>query len=257
MRGGEIVGIAGVAGNGQDELFAALSGERLSPSDGTVVIDGKAAGRLTITDRRRLGAAFVPEERLGHGAAPRMKLSENALLTGHAGERHGRTAASSTGRRRLRHVDRTTKSFDVRKAKRDPEAAAFPAAICRNSSSAARSCASPASWWSTSRPGASMPAPPPTIRQALIDLAGRGSAVLVISQDLDELFEIADRIAVMFHGDAVGAAARPREATREKLGLLMGGAEPGRTTRDERPACSWCLNASARALDAVRGRCRR
>ena len=48
------------------------------------MIDGEAVGTLGVTERRRLGAAFVPEERLGHGAAPRMKLSENALLTGHA-----------------------------------------------------------------------------------------------------------------------------------------------------------------------------
>src|SRR5277367_2485017 len=71
LKGGEILGIAGVAGNGQDELFAALSGERLSQDPGTVVIDGHAAGHLSITQRRRLGAAFVPEERLGHGTAPR------------------------------------------------------------------------------------------------------------------------------------------------------------------------------------------
>src|ERR1700760_2339518 len=84
LKGGEILGIAGVAGNGQDELFAALSGERLSSEPGTIVIDGIAAGHLSITERRKLGAAFVPEERLGHGTAPRMKLSENGLLTGHA-----------------------------------------------------------------------------------------------------------------------------------------------------------------------------
>src|SRR5258708_8532473 len=78
LKGGEILGIAGVAGNGQDELFAALSGERLAADPGTVVIDGHAAGHLSITQRRMLGAAFVPEERLGHGTAPRMKLAENA-----------------------------------------------------------------------------------------------------------------------------------------------------------------------------------
>ncbi len=89
VLGGEIVGIAGVAGNGQDELFAALSGERLASASGAIVIDGAAAGGLGVTERRRMGVAFVPEERLGHGTAPRMKLSENALLTGHAASAHG------------------------------------------------------------------------------------------------------------------------------------------------------------------------
>src|SRR4030081_2715271 len=84
LKGGEILGIAGVAGNGQDELFAALSGERLAQALGTVMIDGIAAGHLSITPARKLGAAFVPEERLDHGTAPRMRLSENAPLTGHA-----------------------------------------------------------------------------------------------------------------------------------------------------------------------------
>src|SRR5437764_6515051 len=126
LRGGEILGIAGVAGNGQDELFAALSGERQVQDPGTVVIDGQAAGHLSITQRRKLGAAFVPEERLGHGTAPRMKLSENALLTGHAASgmvQHGFVNTAAT----LSTVDRATEAFDVRKAKRNPETAS-PAA---------------------------------------------------------------------------------------------------------------------------------
>ncbi len=89
VRGGEVLGIAGVAGNGQDELFAALSGERLSAGEGAIVIDGNAAGLLDVNARRRMGAAFVPEERLGHGCAPRMKLSENALLTAACRKQHG------------------------------------------------------------------------------------------------------------------------------------------------------------------------
>ena len=110
VKGGEILGIAGVAGNGQDEFFAALSGERASPAEGDVVIDGEAAGLLSVTERRRLGAAFVPEERLGHGTAPRMKLSENALLTGHAASnmvRRGFVDKPAT----LATVDKTTKSL--------------------------------------------------------------------------------------------------------------------------------------------------
>src|SRR5271155_1570457 len=222
VRGGEIVGIAGVSGNGQDELFSALSGERLSPGEGAVVIDGQAAGLLGVTERRRMGAAFVPEERLGHGTAPRMKLSENALLTGHAASgmvKHGFVNKPAT----LAAVDRTTKSFDVRKAKRDPEAASLSGGNLQKFIVGREILREPGvlivsqPTWGVDAGAAA------TIRQALIDLAARGTAVLVVSQDLDELAEIADRIAVMFHG-RLSAPLNAAEATREKLGLLMGGA---------------------------------
>src|SRR5579862_174557 len=225
--GGEIVGIAGVAGNGQDELFSALSGERLSGSGGAIVIDGNSAGVLGVTERRRMGAAYVPEERLGHGAAPRMKLSENALLTGHAASgmvKRGLIDKQAT----LAHVDRTTNSFDVRKAKRDPEAVSLSGGnlqkfvVGREILREPRVLVVSQPTWGVDAGAAAV------IRQALIDLAGRGAAVLVISQDLDELEEIADRIAVMFHG-RLSAPIAAAEVTREKLGLLMGGADPART----------------------------
>jgi simple sugar transport system ATP-binding protein len=221
LKGGEILGIAGVAGNGQDELFAALSGERRAKDPGDVVVEGIAAGHMTITQRRKLGAAFVPEERLGHGTAPRMKLSENALLTGHAASgmvRRGFVNTAAT----LATVDRATEAFDVRKARRDPEAASLSGGnlqkfvvgreILRNPGVLVVSQPT----WGVDAGAAAV------IRQALLDLAGQGAAVLVTSQDLDELIEIADRIAVMFHG-TLSASLATREATREKLGLLMGG----------------------------------
>ncbi|HWZ08652.1 MAG TPA: ABC transporter ATP-binding protein [Bradyrhizobium sp.] len=221
LKGGEILGIAGVAGNGQDELFAALSGERQSPDPGSIVIDGHAAGHLSITQRRRLGAAFVPEERLGHGAAPRMKLSENALLTGHAASgmvQHGfiNTAAA------LRMVDRATAAFDVRKAKRDPEAASLSGGNLQKFLVGREILRNPAvlvvnqPTWGVDAGAAAV------IRQALLDLAAGGAAVLVTSQDLDELTEITDRVAVMFHG-RLSEPMATADASREKLGLLMGG----------------------------------
>jgi len=225
VRGGEIVGIAGVAGNGQDELFAALSGERRAPESGAVVIDGRAAGHLSVTERRRLGAAFVPEERLGHGTAPRMRLSENALLTGHAASgmvKHGFIDRSAT----LAAVDRATAAFDVRKSKRDPEAVSLSGGNLQKFVVGREILREPGvlvvsqPTWGVDAGAAAV------IRQALVDLAGRGAAVLVVSQDLDELAEIADRIAVIFHGrlsTPLAAAA----ASREKLGLLMGGSSVG------------------------------
>ena len=221
LRGGEILGIAGVAGNGQDELFAALSGERLAQDPGTVVIEGIAAGHLSITQRRKLGAAFVPEERLGHGTAPRMKLSENALLTGHAASgmvQHGFVNTAAT----LKIVDRATEAFDVRKAKRDPEAASLSGGNLQKFIVGREILRNPAvlvvsqPTWGVDAGAAAV------IRQALLDLATAGAAVLVTSQDLDELSEITDRIAVMFHGHLSQPLATA-EASREKLGLLMGG----------------------------------
>src|ERR1700738_1638497 len=221
LKGGEILGIAGVAGNGQDELFAALSGERLAQSPSAVVIDGQPAGHLSVTERRKRGAAFVPEERLGHGTAPRMKLSDNALLTGHAASgmvNHGfidKGAPPAV-------VDRTTTAFDVRKANRDPEAASLSGGNLQKFIVGREILREPGvlvvsqPTWGVDAGAAA------TIRQALLDLAARGTAVLVISQDLDELAEIADRIAVIFHG-RLSAPLMTIEASREKLGLLMGG----------------------------------
>src|SRR6202047_2285386 len=221
LKGGEILGIAGVAGNGQDELFAALSGERQSPDPGSIVIDGHPAGHLSITQRRRLGAAFVPEERLGHGTAPRMKLSENALLTGHAASGMVRRGFINTAAM-LKTVDRTPEDLDVRKGKSDPEGARVYGGnlqkfivgreILRNPTVLVVSRPT----WGVDAGAAAV------IRQALLDLAAGGAAVLVTSQDLDELTEITDRVAVMFHG-RLSEPMATADASREKLGLLMGG----------------------------------
>jgi simple sugar transport system ATP-binding protein len=221
VRGGDIVGIAGVSGNGQDELFAALSGERSSPGADSIVIDGRPAGLLPITARRRLGAAFVPEERLGHATAPRLRLSDNVLLTGHASG--GLVNRGFIDRAALLGtVDKIAAAFDVRKAKRDPEAASLSGGNLQKFVVGREILRDPGvlivaqPTWGVDAGAAA------AIRQALIDLAARGSAVLVISQDLDELEDIAGRIAVIFRGrlsPALAAAA----ATREALGLLMGG----------------------------------
>lgn len=231
VHGGEIVGIGGVAGNGQDELFSALSGERRSSNESAIVIDGKPVGKLGVTERRRAGAAFVPEERLGHGAAPRMKLSENALLTGHAAGgmvKRGFIDKLAT----LAAVDRTTQTFDVRKGTRDPEAASLSGGNLQKFVVGREILRKPGilvvsqPTWGVDAGAAA------TIRQALIELAAGGSAVLVISQDLDELIEIADRIAVIFRG-RISLPLDAAEATREKLGLLMGGADTAAQARED------------------------
>ena len=218
---GEILGIAGVAGNGQAELFAALSGERRAPHAQAVSIDGFAIGEEDINARRRRGAAFVPEERLGHATAPRLRLSENALLAGHAA--NGFVTKGFIDRQKtLGWVDAVARAFDIRKGHRDPEARALSGGNLQKFVVGREMLR---------KPGVLVAAQPTwgvdagaaqTIRQALVDLARDGTAVLLISQDLDELLEVADRIAVIFRGRLSGALPVPG-LTREALGLLMGG----------------------------------
>jgi simple sugar transport system ATP-binding protein len=122
----------------------------------------------------------------------------------------------------LKAVDRTTESFDVRKAKRDPEAASLSGGNLQKFVVGREILRNPAvlvvnqPTWGVDAGAAAV------IRQALIDLAAQGAAVLVTSQDLDELIEITDRIAVMFHG-RLSEPLVTADASREKLGLLMGG----------------------------------
>jgi simple sugar transport system ATP-binding protein len=151
-----------------------------------------------------------------------MRLSDNALLTGHAAS--GMVKRGFVNRAAmLDTVDRTTKVFDVRKAKRDPEAVSLSGGNLQKFVVGREILREPGvlvvaqPTWGVDAGAAAV------IRQALIDLAARGTAVLVISQDLDELAEIADRIAVLFRG-RLSAPLHAAEATRETLGLLMGGA---------------------------------
>ncbi len=222
VAGGEILGIAGIAGNGQAELFAALSGETRAPEPSAVRLEGQPVGGLGITARRRLGAGFVPEERNGHAAAPQMSLSENALLS-----RHPTAALTRFGWLRLgaarKLAERVIETFDVRKAGPDPAAGTLSGGNLQKFVVGREILAEPGilvinqPTWGVDAAAAAH------IRQAVIDLAARGAAILVISQDLDELFEIADSIAVL-HAGTLSAAIASGETSRESIGLLMGGA---------------------------------
>ncbi len=227
VRGGEVVAIAGVAGNGQSELFDAISGERPLSQNTAVVIDGKPCGTSNIIERRKMGAAFVPEERLGHGAVPVFPLSENVVLTRHSDDAslaaHGvldRHQADSIS-------ERVIKTYDVRKGKPDPEARSLSGGnlqkfvMGRELDRKPKVLVVNQPTWGVDAGAAA------TIRQALIDLARSGSAVVVISQDLDEIFELADRIAVISRGQ-LSQAQPAHEMTSEKIGLLMAGAHEKR-----------------------------
>lgn len=228
VRAGEVVGIAGVAGNGQGEFFEAVSGEVRQDRGEVVRLNGKDCGQLGISGRRLCGAAFVPEERLGHGAAPQLSLTDNMLLSRHVTDKA--TMLGAFGRVKMAAVksasQRVIAEMDVRKSGEDPEAAALSGGNLQKFLIGRELDRQPAvlivdqPTWGVDAGAAAR------IRQALIALARSGSAVLVISQDLDELFEISDLIAVM-HDGKLSAPMPIADMSFEKVGLLMGGAEPG------------------------------
>ncbi|MCB1422715.1 MAG: ABC transporter ATP-binding protein [Nitratireductor sp.] len=230
VRAGEVVGIAGVAGNGQGELFDLVSGEVASTKN-AVFLRGQEVGNLGINDRRKMGAAFVPEERLGHGAVPGMTLTDNLLLARHASDAVALQRFGRIGWVWEEMVDKATKriceEMDVRKSAENPAASALSGGNLQKFIMGRELDRQPSvlvvnqPTWGVDAGAASR------IRQALIDLAASGSAVLMISQDLDEIFEVADRILVM-HDGTIAEAGKAGDVTREKIGLLMGGAHTER-----------------------------
>jgi len=220
VRAGEIVGIAGVSGNGQAELLAALSGERRVAHPAAVVIAGTPAGRLDAGARRALGLCFVPEDRLGRGAVPEMSLAENALLTAH---RQGLVARGLIRTEAVRkYAAATIAAFHVRAGGPDAVARSLSGGnlqkyiVGREIRQRPKVLIAAQPTWGVDV-GASA-----QIRQALVDLRDAGVAVLVVSEELDELFELCDRVAVIAQG-RLSAPEPAGETNPAAIGMLMSG----------------------------------
>jgi ABC-type uncharacterized transport system ATPase subunit len=246
VRGGEIVGIAGVSGNGQQELLAALSGERTVADAATIVVNGTPAGRLDAGKRRALGLAFVPEDRLGRGAVPEMSLADNALLTAWRRELTHRGTIRTNATRA--YASATIDKFNVKAP--GPEAIARSLSggnlqkfiVGREMLQEPRLMIVAQPTWGVDVGAAAQ------IRQALIDLRDEGVAVLVVSEELDELLEICDRIAVIARG-RLSAALPARESNAETIGQMMSGSFIGADDPDVR-AGEFADAVSSRILDA-------
>jgi ABC-type uncharacterized transport system ATPase subunit len=223
VRGGEIVGIAGVSGNGQPELMAALSGEDTRAAAGSIALFGADMAKASPRDRRRIGMHFVPEERLGRGAVPTLSLAQNTLLT--------RTAA--VGRLGLLHLSAVARlagdlirKFHV-KAK-GPDAAAKSLSggnlqkfiVGRELDAAPRLLLVSQPTWGVDVGAAA------EIRAELLRLRDAGAAILVVSEELDELFEITDRLVVMARG-RMSPSIATHDASVEAIGQWMSGLWPG------------------------------
>ena len=200
VRSGEIVGIAGVAGNGQDELLALLSGEeRLNRNDGaTISFSGQPVAHLRPDARRKLSLAFVPAERLGHGAVPELSLADNALLTAF------QQGLVSNGLIQRSKVEALAEEIIRRFGVKTPDAQTPARSLSGGNLQKfilGREILQQPELLIAAHPtwGVDVGAAA-TIHRALIALRDAGAAILVISEDLDELFQISDRLGALCSG---------------------------------------------------------
>jgi simple sugar transport system ATP-binding protein len=223
VHAGEIVGIAGVSGNGQQELLAAISGEEPLTEKHPILICGTEAGRLSAGRRRKLGLCFVPEERLGRGAVPAMSLADNALLTAH------RRGYVRRGLIQFEPLAAFAKSciegFNVKCGGVHAEAKSLSGGnlqkfiVGRELLQQPKVLVVAQPTWGVDVGAAAF------IRQKIIDLRNDGVAILVLSEELDELFEVSDRLVVIAKGRL--SPAKPiRETNVEEIGIWMSGMWP-------------------------------
>jgi simple sugar transport system ATP-binding protein len=223
LRAGEIVGLAGVSGNGQQELLKAISGELPAPGADSIRILGKDAARLGPAARRRLGLGFVPEERLGRGAVPALSLADNALLTGHLDDAAGMVRRGVIRRGAVRaFASAVIERFKVKCGGERSAAASLSGGnlqkfiVGREIGLAPKVMVLAQPTWGVDI-GAAM-----LIRQAIIDLRDEGVAVLVVSEELDELFMMCDRIAVLAKG-RLSRAVPVAGTSVNQIGIWMSG----------------------------------
>jgi simple sugar transport system ATP-binding protein len=224
VRAGEVVGIAGVSGNGQAELLFALSGEERRAPQGSVRMSGQDASRFGPGKRRALGLHFVPEERLGRGAVPTLSLAHNLLLSrrdavGRGGWLHlGMLKAQAAA---------IIEQYNVKA--NGPQAAAKSLSggnlqkyiVGREIEAKPKLLIVSQPTWGVDV-GASA-----QIRGEILALRDAGCAVLVISEEIDELFEISDRLHVIARG-RLSPAQRTASASVEQVGEWMSGLWPER-----------------------------
>ena len=224
VRAGEILGIAGISGNGQRELAGLISGEttlgREHPD--RIFMMGRDVGPLRPADRRALGFAFVPEDRLGRGAVPEMSLALNGLLTAHPLKLLKRGLVDDA--RMLAFTTDCIRDFDVRCQGPESEAGSLSGGnlqkfiVGREIMLAPKLLFVAQPTWGVDIGAAS------AIRQRLIALRNAGMAILVVSEELEELFELCDTLQVLHHG-TLSPPLVTRDTQPEEIGRYMIGAK--------------------------------
>ena len=228
VKSGEILGIAGVAGNGQDELMRLLSGEQSTDADAIRLVN-KNIGDLNPVERRHLGFAFVPEERLGRGAVPDMSLEQNTLLSSaHLGLVKNGWINFEKVKQLGQHI---LDKYKVKSAGLNAQAKSLSGGNLQKfilgreieQNPTLLACSHPT--WGVDIGAAVL------IRHALIELRDKGAAIIVVSEDIDELYQICDRLCAICDGQ-LSPIKNTQDVNIERLGQWMA----GQFTSNDQPA---------------------
>ncbi|HEY6028967.1 MAG TPA: ATP-binding cassette domain-containing protein, partial [Gaiellaceae bacterium] len=216
LRRGEVVAVAGVAGNGQRELAEAISGLR-APTAGSIRVEGRQLKGGDPLEAIRCGVAHVPEDRLGTGVAPNLSISDNVSLKSYRA--HG--PLLRLGRMRQLAVD-VIQRYHVRAPGPDTEARKLSGGNLQKVVLAREFSGEPKVLIAASPTRGLDVSAIETVHTYLLEAADRGLGVLLISEDLDEILALADRVVVMYEGE-LREAREPENV--EEIGLLMAGGE--------------------------------
>jgi simple sugar transport system ATP-binding protein len=219
MKTGEILGVAGVAGNGQEDLLEALSGEDTRANNSSILFAGAPIGHADSGARRKLGMAYVPTDRLGQGAVPEMSLTDNTLLTNSESlvkggfilkqkltELANKIIATNNVKCRDRNAQaKSLSGGNLQKFIIGREVEQNPSLLI---------CAHPT--WGVDIGAAS------AIHRQLIALRDKGASIIVVSEDIDELFVICDRITALYEG-SISPIVKTSDTDIEQVGQWIAG----------------------------------
>ncbi len=218
--GGEIVGIAGVSGNGQQELGRIISGEELNSdlNPSSIEMFGQSVKGKGVIERRDLGFSFVPEERLGRGAVPSMSLRQNSLLT--AFKKGMLKKGFIQSDRVAEYTDQCISEFSVKASGSSATANSLSGGNLQKFLVGRELCLQPKLLFLSQPTWGVDVGSANEIRRKLINLRDAGVAILVVSEELEELFEITDRMYVLRSG-SLSPSMKTSEVTPDEIGEYM------------------------------------
>ena len=223
ISGGEILGIAGIAGNGQYELMEALIGEYLVDDKDTIMFNNKDLSFMKPNERRKHGLSFIPEERIGHATISSFKLSDNFYLTDYINKNSSKFGIVNNQFNKS-NAENIIKNYDVRIPYENPTASSLSGGnlqkfiVGREISRAPKLLIASQPTWGVDI-GAAL-----EIRKQIINIAENGALVILISQDIDEIFMLSDIISVIYDGK-LSKQFNKNKISIEQVGLLMGGSQ--------------------------------